>query len=73
MFQELRKLRVFCESFQYGGPEERLPYCFTLLTTFIANRGSLEFVEEGMHEYEDMKVTLKIYIYTLSPTFAIAT
>lgn len=54
----MRKLRVFCESFQYGGPEERLPYCFTLLTAFIANRGSLEFVEEGMHEYEDMKVTV---------------
>lgn len=58
LFPEMRKLRVFCESFQYGGPEERLPYCFTLLTAFIANRGSLEFVEEGMHEYEDMKVTV---------------
>jgi hypothetical protein len=49
------KLKCFCELFEYGGSQERLPYTFTLYTAFIVDR-EIESVEEGFHELQDLKV-----------------
>ena len=55
----MEKLKRFCELFEFGGLENRLPYIFTLWTSFIVDR-EIECVEEGFHEFHDLKV---LYIF----------
>ena len=50
------KLKRFCELFEYGGSQERLPYTFTLYTALLVDR-EIESVEEGFHELQDLKVS----------------
>lgn len=68
MHVEMKRLRLLCESFEYGGPEGRLPYTFTLLTAHMPNRET-EWVEEGMHSYPRLKVTtVKLHTFLISPS-----
>ena len=56
---DLRILKKLCESFQYGPNLDKMPYTFTFFTGYMIGR-RLEFLEEGFHEYD----LVKVYILT---------
>ena len=52
---DLRILKKLCESFEYGPNLDKMPYTFTFFTGYIIGR-RLEFLEEGFHEHDLVKV-----------------
>lgn len=56
---DLRILKKLCESFEYGPNLDKMPYTFTFFTGYIIGR-RLEFLEEGFHEHD----LVKVYILT---------
>lgn len=51
----MKKLKRFCELFEYGGSKDRLPYTFSLSTAFIVGYKT-DYVQEGFHELTDLNV-----------------
>lgn len=51
----MKKLKHFCDLFEYGGAQDSLPYTFSLFTAFIVDR-KIEIVEEGFHEFANFNV-----------------